>query len=666
MAASKVAPEGEAGSVSASDTSDREVRADGRFAWLTLLLAAWILGGGLLAVFALFNGLATDVGISPYHALFFSGILALGALCLFLVARAVRAGRPWHRAFPRDYGSLGLGALLLVVWPIVDIGWREGVGINEQSIEGPLAPSRLLIPIGLTLVAVGPLRAAMRSTLSATGRWAIVASGALVVTVVGFGGFQPSQSAWLETAINPPEDDLEVWVMDADGSHQTRLIESADGYEPGAPAWSPNGTEIAYVRVKSSERAGRFCCDDIDIWLAAADGSHRRPLVAGPDQQWLPHWSPDGEWIVYTIDPPGGVGENVGPNAPVVGPGQGPGFDQPQTVANNADVWRVRADGTGEPGRLTNDPADDRAGAYSPDGLHILFDSTRQEGRTGVYVMDSDGTNVVRVTFQGDDWGASWAPDGTRIAFHSSPTGEGSDIYVTPYPATGSPPLRLTDDPAIDMSPSWSRDGTRIAFLSSRGDRQEIWSMATDGSDLRNLTRTASAFEGLALGGEAWGPDGRILYERGSPGPAWTDPLVRENLGVAGTLFAAIMLAIVVVVLVRLRAPFGAMAVVMGASTLFGAIASDGWRFVPAAIVGGLIVDLLVRLAPTSWKASVGGAGAAAMVVLSAGATVIFTTGLGWTPTLLLGVTLVCAAIGWGMGALIGRPIEPQAQAVGE
>jgi hypothetical protein len=184
--------------------------------------------------------------------------------------------------------------------------------------------------------------------------------------------------------------------------------------------------------------------------------------------------------------------------------------------------------------------------------------------------------------------------------------------------------------------------------------------MAADGSDLRNLTRTAGAFESLTLGGEAWGPDGRILYGRGSPGPAWTDRLVREDLGVAGTLLAAIMLGIVIVVLVRLRAPFGAVALVMAATTLFGAISDDGWRFLPAAIVGGIIVDVLVRLVPHAWKASVGGAGAGAMLVLGAGATVIFTTGLGWTPTLLLGVALASAAIGWGLGALIGRPIGPE------
>ena len=649
----------------ASDTGAEQGTADGRFAWLTVLLAAWILGGGLLVVFALFNGLTNDVGISPYHSLFLSGILALGVLCLILVIRAVRAGRPWHRAFPQDYGSVGLGAILLAAWPIVDIGWREGVGIDEQSIEGPLAPSRLLVPIGLTLVAASPLRAAMRSALPGSGRWAMVASGAVITMTLGIAGFQPSQSPWLETAINPPDDDAEIWVMDADGGHQTRLIEAVDGYVMGSPAWSPDGTEIAYTRTKSPERY-TICCDDIDIWLAAADGSDQRPLIEGPDWQWLPHWSPDGEWIVYTVDPPGGVGQNAGLRAPVFGPGQGPGFDQPQTVASNADVWRVRVDGSGAPERLTDDPADDRAGAWASDGLHILFDSTRQEGRTGVYVMDPDGGNVTRATFLGDDWGASWSPDATRIAFHSNPDGEGADIYVTTYPDVGQPPLRLTQEPGNDMSPVWSPDGTRIAFGSGREDRLEIWSMAIDGSDLQNLTRTAGPFESLTLGGESWGPDGRILFERGSPAPAWTDRLVRQDLGVTGTLFTAIMLAIVIVVLVRLRAPFGAVAIVMGATTVFGAFASDGWRFVPAALIGGLIVDVLIRLAPPARKASVGAAGAAALMVLGAGATVILTSGLGWTPTLLLGVTLACAAIGWGLGALVGRAIGPEAQAVGE
>ena len=647
------------------DTADRAIPADGRFAWLSLLFAAWIYASFILVIWALNNDLTDDIGLSPYHIPFYGGLLALAVLFAIRARRAVRAGRRWHQAFPPGYGVLGAGTLVFLAWPIVDIGWREGIGVPDSGIESMFAPSRLLLPLGAILISSGPLRAALRSPGNRRARWPVVISAGFVYLALGsLGALQPAQQPWLETAINPPDDDTEIWVMEADGSHQTRLIEAADGYEMGAPAWSPDGSEIAYTRTKSPERY-TICCDDIDIWLAASDGSHRRPLVEGPAWQWLPHWSPDGAWIVYTIDPPGGVGENVGLNAPAFGFGQGPGFDQPQTISPEVDVWRIRADGTGAPERLTDAPSDDRAGAYSPDGRHILFDSTRQEGRTGVYVMNADGGDVVRVTFQGDDWGASWSPDGTHIAFHSHPIPGGSDIYVTPYPPDGSAPRRLTDDPANDMTPSWSRDGSRIAFQSFRDERLEIWSMAADGSDLRNLTRTAAAVESLTLGGEAWGPDGRILFERHAPGPAWTDSLVRENLGVAAMLLDAIFLALVVVLVARIGSPFGAIAVVMGMGGLFAAIDGNDWRFLPLAIIGGLVVDYLIRLAPADRKAQVAGAGSATAFVLGAGASVILTAGLGWTPSLLVGVALACAAIGWGLGGLLGRAIPSEARTGG-
>jgi hypothetical protein len=652
--------------VGKAETADREVQADGRFAWLSLLLAAWIFAALVLIIWALNHDLTHDIGISPYHVPFYGGLLALAALSAFLVLRAVRAGRRWHQAFPDGYGVLGAGTLVLLAWPIVDIGWREGIGVPDSGIESMLAPSRLLLPLGAILISCGPLRAALRSDRTRGNRWpAVVSAGFVYLALGAVGGFQPAQNPWLETAGREPQESPEIWVMNGDGTGQTRLIEAADGWEPQMPAWSPDGSQIAFVRVRAPERANTQS-DDMDVWLASPDGTNQRLLVAGVGWQWLPHWSPDGAWIVYTVDPPGGPGQGAGLNAPAFGFGQGPAFVQPPSVSPEVDVWRVRADGTGTPERLTDAPSDDRAGAYSPDGRHILFDSTRSEGRTGVYVMEADGSNVVRVTFFGDDWGASWSPDGTRIAFHSSPTGGPADIYVTAYPEFRPPPLRLTDDPDNDLAPNWSPDGSRIAFQSYRADLQEIWSMAADGSDPRNLTRTAGVQESLTLGGEAWGPDGRILYGRAPIGPAWTQPLVRENLGVAAMLLEAIFLVLVVLLVVRVGSPFGAVAVVMGLGAAFAAVDGDDWRFLPAAIIGGLVVDLLIRLVPVARRPLVAGAGSAAAFVLSAGATVIVTAGLGWTPSLLLGVTLACAAIGWGLGGLIGRPLGTEARAVGE
>jgi TolB protein len=651
--------------VGASNTEGERVQANGRFAWLVVLLATWIFGGGLLFVWALNHGLTDDVGLSPYHVVFYSGIITLAGICIAVVVREVRGGGPWRRAFPPGYGSLGVGALVLLAWPIADVGWREGVGFHQESIENFIAPSRLLIPIGLVLVAVGPLRAAMRSVGPVRHRGPVVVSASLVFSLLGIGGFQPFDSPWLESASNPPEDNLEIWVMDADGSHQTRLIEANEGYDFSNAVWSPDGSRIAFARFRTPDLLG-VPSDDADVWVANADGSEARPLVEGSGWQWIPHWSPDGAWIVYTVDPPGGPGHGAGLNAPAFGFGQGPGFGQPPAVSPEVDIWRIRADGTGSPERLTDAPSDDRAGVYSPDGGHLLFDSTRQEGRTGIYVMNPDGTNVVRLTFLGDDWGGTWSPDGTRIAFNSSTTGVPSDIYVAGFPGDGSPPLRLTREHAGDAAPSWSSDGSRMTFSSYRDEEREIWSMAADGSDLRNLTRTTSASEYLAPGGDAWGPGGLILYSRSPDLPASTDPLVRENLGVAGTLFGAIMLAIVVLVLVGVQAPFGAVAFVMGFAVVVTSIGNGEWRFLPAAILSGLLVDVVIRMAPPRRRASAAGAASGVALVLGAAATVVFTTVLGWTPTLLLGVTMACAAIGWGLGALIGRPIRPDSGSLSE
>ena len=119
-------------------------------------------------------------------------------------------------------------------------------------------------------------------------------------------------------------------------------------------------------------------------------------------------------------------------------------------------------------------------------------------------------------------------------------------------------------------------------------------------------------------------------------------------------ILVAILVSLAAVV-VRIGPPFGTFAVILGISTALIGGLNDQWRFVPAAVVGGLIVDLLVRYAPPDRKGQVAGAGLAAAVVLGAGATVVLTTGLGWSPTLLWAWRCAAAAVGWVLGGLVGR-----------
>ncbi|NNM03966.1 MAG: hypothetical protein HKO65_02600, partial [Gemmatimonadetes bacterium] len=70
-------------------------------------------------------------------------------------------------------------------------------------------------------------------------------------------------------------------------------------------------------------------------------------------------------------------------------------------------------------------------------------------------VMDTDGSNLVRLTFdEGQDSAPAWSRDGTKIAFVS---GRGGSVDIWVMNADGSGVMRLTDHPGADFFPSWSQ-----------------------------------------------------------------------------------------------------------------------------------------------------------------------------------------------------------------
>src|SRR3989442_1267839 len=208
--------------------------------------------------------------------------------------------------------------------------------------------------------------------------------------------------------------DFEIYVMNADGTDQTRLT-NALGFD-WHPSWSPDGTKIAF----DSERDG-----DFEIYVMNADGTDQTrvthsPIVDGhPTLAVDPSWSPDGTKIAFESNRYNNV---------------------------HTDIYVMNADGTNVT-RLTFTPATiDDGPSWSPDGTKIAYSNS------GIWVMNADGTNQTRLTTSSvNDKEPSWSPDGTMIAFAN--VGE-RNIYA--MNADGTNPTRLTNTTSTNnIKPDW-------------------------------------------------------------------------------------------------------------------------------------------------------------------------------------------------------------------
>lgn len=220
--------------------------------------------------------------------------------------------------------------------------------------------------------------------------------------------------------------DTDIWAMSADGRRQVQLT-ATDAYDFD-PAWSPDGTKIAFARSSGG------CCSD--IYVMDADGTNVTQVTTGPDPDNAPTWSPDGTQLAF------------------------------HSLRNaNYDVYKVNVNGTGET-RLTTNAAFDWEPDWSPDGTKIAFASDRASTEEDIYVMNANGSSPVRLTAHpAFDFDPSWSPDGSRIAYQSLRTGN-MDVF-TMAAADGSGRVQVTSDPNGEAGPTWAPDGSQLAFYNS-------------------------------------------------------------------------------------------------------------------------------------------------------------------------------------------------------
>jgi TolB protein len=242
-----------------------------------------------------------------------------------------------------------------------------------------------------------------------------------------------------------------LYMSDYDGARQMRLTISRA--QDISPVWAPDGRSLAF----SSWRSGY---QDLYVIFPYGGPPIQNPTRGTPEKQsYLPAWSPDGTKIAFTSSRDG-----------------------------NPEIYVMNRDGSGVR-RVTNHPNIDATPTWSPTGTQIAFTSDRS-GSPQIYVVNEDGTGLVRITSESACDRPTWSPAPWNEIAYSSRLGGGNIIRV--YDFKTQTTRALTDDIGNNESPSFAPNGRHVAFVSSRSGRDQIFTIARDGKDLRQITRVGA------------------------------------------------------------------------------------------------------------------------------------------------------------------------------
>ena len=275
-----------------------------------------------------------------------------------------------------------------------------------------------------------------------------------------------------------------------------------------------------------------------DIFVVNPDGTGLRPLVAGPDDEIYPTWSPDGRRLAFItqredmgnlhiIEADGSDRDEIyGAPVPLFPPAWSPDGSRIAIADANGRlvVWEQLEDGRSQYAAQSLGIPILGSPAWSPDGNHLAFAGGQErpqsyEEHPQIYVWNPERTALSRVTdMTGGPVAPTWSPDGSRIAFTNGWDGPGcASMAVDIGPQDAVLGVHIVDvergittrlsDNACHYSPAWSPDGTRIAFVSEERSAHWVEVVWVDRPDEAYVLHTSDADHPAF----AWSPDGEMI-----------------------------------------------------------------------------------------------------------------------------------------------------------
>lgn len=322
-----------------------------------------------------------------------------------------------------------------------------------------------------------------------------------------------------------------LWLVNSDGSGNIPMTDG-DGNDY-SPRWSPDGKRLVYASIPSSVKGP----SQIYLKWIETNRTTRLSSLNCPPQQLT--WSPDGEWIAFTMFVP----EGKKPFAPIPGKPGGAAWATAPLVVEDllyrcdrkgylkkgyTQLFILPAEG-GTARQVTKGPYHvEGAPDWLPDGKAIVFTSKRRESwqheykNTDIYRVELDSGTITQLTDRiGPDDHPIVSPDGNLIAY----TGyddkyqiwQTKKLYLMDANGNNHRMLSGVDGPHI-QSPVWAADGKAIYYKSDSQGISSVSKIAiADGKTEKQVDHVSGAYlpRPYPLGTYTVANNGRVAYTAG-------------------------------------------------------------------------------------------------------------------------------------------------------